>query len=108
MVLALSVVVALTFAVAGLAAVMTFHSGPFVVAVAQQSPGNDPMNCFRSNVTINTCPTKSNIGLHNDTMDCLKTIRQTNVGTGDTQNYTKTVKNYVSLMPKAKKNNINK
>ena len=103
MVLALSVVVALTFAVAGLAALMTFHSGPFVVAVAQQSPGNDPMNCFRSNVTINTCPTKSNIGLHNDTMDCFKTIGETNVGTGDTQNYTKTVQNFVSLIPTAKK-----
>jgi hypothetical protein len=103
MVMALSVVVALTFAVAGLAALMTFHSGPFVVALAQQSPGNDPMNCFRSNVTINTCPTNSNIGLHNDTMDCFKKIGETKMGSGDTQNYTKTVQNFVSLIPTAKK-----
>ena len=101
--MALSVVVALTFAVAGLAALMTFHSGSFVVAVAQQSPGNDPMNCFRSNVTINTCPTNPNIGLHNDTMDCFKAIGETKVGAGDTQNYTKTVQNFVSLIPTAKK-----
>lgn len=101
--LALSVVVALTFAVATLAALMTFHSGPFVVAVAQQSAGNDPMNCFRSNVTINTCPTKSNIGLHNDPMDCFKTIGETNVESGNTQNYTKSVQSFVSLLPTAKK-----
>ena len=46
--MALSVVVALTFAVAGLAALMTFLSEPFVVAVAQQSPGNDPNELFQS------------------------------------------------------------
>jgi hypothetical protein len=102
-VLALSVVVALTFAVAALAALMTFHSGTFVVAVAQQSPGNDPMNCFRSNVTISTCPMNPNIVLHNDTMDCFKTIGETKVGSGNTQNYTKSVQNFVSLIPTAKK-----
>ena len=36
MIVALSIVVALTFALSGLAAVMTFHSGPFVVAVANK------------------------------------------------------------------------
>ena len=58
------------------------------------------MNCFRSNVTINTCPTNSNIkGLNNDTMDCFKKIGETKVGTGEIQNYTKTVQNFVSLIP---------
>ena len=103
MIVALSVVVALTFALSGLAAVMTFHSGPFVVAVAQQTPGNDPMNCFRSNVTINTCPLNSNISLHNDPMDCFKTVGETKVGPGDIQNYTKSVQNFVSLIPSASK-----
>lgn len=101
--MALSIVVTLTFSVAALAAVMTFHSGPFVVAVAQQSPGNDPMNCFRSNVTINTCPSNPNKGLNNDPMDCFQTAGQTKVEPGDIQNYTKSVQNFVSLIPTAKK-----
>jgi hypothetical protein len=104
-VMILSVVVALTFAIAGLAAIMSFNSGPFVVAVAQQSTGNDPMNCFRSNVTINTCPLKSNITgiINNDPMDCFKTAGQTKVESGDIQNYTKSVRSFVSLIPSASK-----
>ncbi len=103
--LSVVVVVALTFALAGLAAVMTFHSGPFVVAVAQQTPGNDPMNCFRSNVTINTCPLKSNITgiINNDPMACFKTAGGTKVEPTDNQNYTKSVQNFVSLIPTASK-----
>ena len=53
----LALFVVLTFAVAGLAAV-TFLSEPFAVA---QIPGNDPNNCFRSNVTIDTCPIHTSI-----------------------------------------------
>ena len=72
---------------------------------SQQSPGNDPMNCFRSNVTINTCPLKSNITsiINNDPMDCFKTAGQTKVGTGDIQNYTKSIQNFISLIPAATK-----
>ncbi len=109
--MALYVVVILTFAVAGLAEVMTFLSEPFVVAEAQQSTGNDPMNCLRSNVTINTCPLKSNITgiIHNDPMDCFKAIGETKVKHGDIQNYTKSVQNFVSLIPSANKiTSINK
>jgi hypothetical protein len=104
MIAALSIVVALTFALSGLAAVMTFHSGPFVVAVAQ-TPGNDPMNCFRSNVRINTCPLNSSVPgiIHNDPMACFKTAGQTKVEPGDIQNYTKSVQNFVSLIPSASK-----
>jgi hypothetical protein len=84
---------------------MTFHSGQFVVVMVQQSTGNDPMNCFRSNVTINTCPLKSNITgiIHHDPMDCFKTAGQTKVEPGDIQNYTKSVQNFVSLIPTASK-----
>ena len=53
----LALFVVLTFAVAGLTAV-TFLSEPFALA---QSPGIDPNDCFRSNVTIDTCPTNPNI-----------------------------------------------
>jgi hypothetical protein len=100
--------IVLTIAVAtfttAAATVTTFLSEPFaVVAVAQQSAGNDPMNCFRSNVTINTCPMNPNKGLNNDPMNCFKTAGQTKVEPGDIQNYTKSVQNFVSLIPTAKK-----
>jgi len=105
-VVALSVVVALTFAVAGLvAAVMAFHLEPFVVvAEAQQTPGNDPMNCFRSSVTINTCRMHSNVTgiINNDPMNCFKTAGGTKVEPTDNQNYTKSVQNFVSLIPSAR------
>lgn len=92
-----ALLVVLAFAAAGLT-VITFLSEPFVVVVAQ-SPRNDPMNCFKSNVTINTCPTHSSKGLNNNTMACFKTIGGTKVRTGDIQNYTKSVQNFVSLIP---------
>ena len=93
---AMALFVVLTFVVAGLTAV-TFLSEPFAVA---QSPGIDPNDCFRSNVTIDTCPTNTNFkGLNNDTMDCFKKIEETKVGTGEIQNYTKSVQNFVSLIP---------
>lgn len=106
-VVVLSVVVVLIFVVAGLVvAVMPSISEPFVVvAEAKQTTGNDPMNCFRSNVTINTCPLKSNITgiINNDPLDCFKTAGKTKVAPGDIQNYTKSVQNFVSLIPSAGK-----
>ncbi len=92
---AMTLFVVLTFAVAGLTAV-TFISEPFAVA---QSPGIDPNDCFRSNVTIDTCPSRSNIQSLNDTMDCFKKIEETKVGTSEIQNYTKSVQNFISLIP---------
>jgi hypothetical protein len=92
---AVALFVALTFVVAGLTAV-TFLSEPFAIA---QSPGIDPNDCFRSNVTIDTCPSNSNIQRQNDTMDCFKKIEETKVGTGEIQNYTKSVQSFVSLIP---------
>ncbi len=88
--------VVLTFAVAILTAV-TFLSESFVVA---QSPGNDPMYCFKTNVTINTCPSNSNIkGFNNDPTYCFKTIGETKVGIGGIQNWTKSIQNFNSLIP---------
>ena len=86
--------VVLTFVVAGLTAV-TFLSEPFALA---QSPGIDPNDCFRSNVTIDTCPTNPNIQSQNETTDCFKKI-ETQVGSGEIQNYTKSVQSFVSLIP---------
>ena len=63
--------VVLTFTVAGLTAV-TFLSDSFVVA---QGLGNDPIS------------------------RCFKTIGETEVGTGDSQNWTKSIQNFVSLIP---------
>jgi len=89
--------VVLTFAIAILTAV-TFLSESFVVVA--QSPKYDPNACFKSNSTINTCPTKSNIkGLTNDPMSCFKTIGETQVRTGDIQNWTKSIQNFNSLLP---------
>jgi hypothetical protein len=90
--------VVLTFAVAILTAV-TFLSESFVVVVAQ-SPKYDPNACFKSNSTINTCPTNSNIkGLYSDPMYCFKTVGETNVGAGEIQNWTKSIQNFNSLIP---------
>ena len=35
----------------------------------------------------------------NDTMDCFKKIEETKVGTGEIQNYAKSVQSFVSLIP---------
>jgi hypothetical protein len=87
----------LTFAVAGFTAV-TFHSESFVVVA--QSPRYDPNDCFKSNSTINTCPTNSNVkGPINDPMYCFKTIGETKVGAGGIQNWTKSIQNFNSLIP---------
>ncbi len=101
---AVALFVVLTFVVAGLTAV-TFLSEPFVLA---QSPGIDPNDCFRSNVTIDTCPSNSNIQSQNNTTDCFKKIEETKVGTSEIQNYTKSVQSFVSLIPTDNKiTNIN-
>ncbi len=72
-------------------------SDPSVVA---QGPGNDPMDCFKSNATIDTCPIHSHFkGLSNATTDCFKTIGEAKVSTGDVQNYTKSVQSFFSLLP---------
>ena len=93
---AMALFIVLAFAAAGLTAV-TFISEPFAAA---QIPGNDPNNCFRSNATIDTCPIHTSFkGLSNDTTDCFKKIQETKLGTGEIQNYTKTVQNFVSLIP---------
>ena len=90
--------VVLTFAVAILTAI-TFLSESFVVVVAQ-SPKYDPNACFKSNSTINTCPTSSNIkGLFSDPMYCFKTVGETNVGASEIQNWTKSIQNFNSLIP---------
>ena len=83
---AVALFVVLTFVVAGLTAV-TSLSEPSALA---QSPGIDPNDCFRSNVTIDTCPTNPNIQSQNDTTDCFKKV-ETQVGSGEIQNYTKSV-----------------
>jgi hypothetical protein len=94
---AVSFFVVLTFTVAGLAA-LTFLSEPFVV-VAQPSPGYDPNSCFKSNVTLNSCPTNPNKSLVNDPMYCFKTVGETKVGVGGIQNWTKSIQNFNSLIP---------
>ena len=63
--------VVLTFAAAGLTAV-TLLSESFAVA---QGLGNDPIS------------------------GCFKTTGETEVGTGDTQNWTENIQNFVSLIP---------
>ena len=88
----LSLLVVLSFTVAGLTAV-TFLSEPFVAA---QSPDSkfDPNDCFNSNVTIDTCPSHSNAQSQNDTVDCFKKIQETVSKTAELQNYTKSVENF--------------
>jgi hypothetical protein len=69
-----------------------------------QSPENDPNDCFQSNPPIDTCPIHSHFkGLSNNTTDCFKIIGEAKVSTGDVQNYTKSVKNFFSLLPADKK-----
>ena len=68
--------------------------------VIAQSLENDPNDCFRSNDKINTCPIHSHFkGLSNATTDCFKIMGEAKVSTGDTQNYTKSVQTFFSLLP---------
>jgi hypothetical protein len=68
--------------------------------VTAQSPGNDPNDCFKTNATIDTCPIHTHFkGLSNATMDCFKTVGEAKAGTGDVQNYTKSVQGFFSLLP---------
>lgn len=93
----LTLFVVLSFITAvGLTAAAIFLS---VQNVDAQSPKYDPNNCFGSNVTKNTCPTHSNSQNENDTVDCFKKIEETVSGTAETENYTKTVQNFNSLIP---------
>ena len=69
--------VVLTFAVAGLTAV-TLLSESFVVAQGRwslETERNDPIS------------------------GCFKTVGETEVGTGDIQNWTESIQNFVSLIP---------
>ncbi|WP_148685775.1 hypothetical protein [Candidatus Nitrosocosmicus hydrocola] len=64
-----------------------------------QSPDNDPNACFRSKVTIDTCPTRAIIPGQNDTIDCFRNIEETKVGADEIQNYIKSVQSFNSLVP---------
>jgi len=66
--------VVLTFAATGLAA-MTLLSESFVVAQERARERNDPIS------------------------GCFKTVGETEVGTGDIQNWTESIQNFVSLIP---------
>ena len=66
--------VVLTFAVTGLTA-MTLLSESFVVAQERARERSDPIS------------------------GCFKTIGKTEVGTGDIQNWTESIQNFVSLLP---------
>jgi len=91
--------VILSFAIAGLAAVVTFHSEQYATAQSSQFNPYDPNKCFGSNATKATCPTHSNSQNQTDTVDCFKKIEETVSGTAQTENYTKTVQNFNSLIP---------
>ncbi|MFL6323273.1 MAG: hypothetical protein ACJ72C_00730 [Nitrososphaeraceae archaeon] len=89
--------VVLTFAVAGLTA-MTFLSESFVVAQGQNSTrpitrpihGTDPISiCFKT-VDGETTTTNQTATTNASTVE---------VGTGDIQNWTESVQNFVSLIP---------
>ena len=69
-------------------------------SVVAQSQENDPNDCFRTNDNIDTCPIHSHFkGLSNATTDCFKIVGEAKVSTGDTQNYTKSVQSFFSLLP---------
>jgi hypothetical protein len=95
----LALFVILSFAIAGLAAAVTFHSEQYATAQSPQFNPYDPNNCFGSNVTKATCPTHSNSQNQTDTVDCFKKIEETVSGTAQTENYTKSVQNFNSLIP---------
>ncbi|MFL6377611.1 MAG: hypothetical protein ACJ72R_09150 [Nitrososphaeraceae archaeon] len=114
--------VVLTFAVAGLTA-MTFLSESFVVAQGQNSTrpitrpihGTDPISiCFKTvdgettttnqtattNATTTTPTTKSYvIGALTTNQTATTNASTVEVGTGDIQNWTESVQNFVSLIP---------
>lgn len=93
----LTLFVVLSFTISVLTAVpAAFNSEQYAVA---QTPKFDPNNCFSSNVTKNTCPTHSNTQSQNDIVDCFKKVEETVSGTAQTENYTKTVQNFNSLLP---------
>ena len=91
----------LSFAIAGLAAAVTLHLEQYVTAQSLQSNPYDPNICFGSNVTQATCPTYSHSNSQNQTdiVDCFKKIEETVSGTAQTENYTKSVQNFNSLIP---------
>jgi len=101
----LALFVILSFAIAGLAAAVTFHSEQYATAQnlnASQSPQFNPYNpntCFGSNATKATCPTHLNSQNQTDIVDCFKKIEETVSGAAQTENYTKTVQNFNSLIP---------
>jgi hypothetical protein len=69
------------------------------LSVVTQSTGNDPNDCFRTNDNIDTCPMHSHFkGLSSTTSDCFKIVGEAKVSTGDTQNYTKSVQSFFSLL----------
>ena len=91
----------LSFAIAGLAAAVTLHLEQYVTAQSPQSNPYDPNICFGSNVTQATCLTHSHSNSQNQTdiVDCFKKIEETVSGAAQTENYTKTVQNFNSLIP---------
>ena len=98
----LALFVILSFAIAGLTAAVTFHSEQYAAAQilnASQSQTYDPNKCFGSNVTKATCPTHQNTQNATDTVDCFKKIEETVTGAAQTENYTKSVQNFNSLIP---------
>lgn len=97
----LALFVILSFAIAGLTIAVTFHSEQYAAAQnlnASQSPKYDPNYCFGSNVTKGTCPTHQNAQNATDIVDCFKKIEETVTGAAQTENYTKTVQNFNSLI----------
>ena len=98
----LALLIILSFAIAGLTIAVTFHSEQYAAAQnlnASQSPKYDPNYCFGSNVTKATCPTHQNAQNATDTVNCFKKIEETVTGAAQTENYTKTVQNFNSLIP---------
>ena len=69
------------------------------LSVVAQGPRYDPNDCFKSNVTVDTCPIHSHFkGLSNASMDCFKTVGEAKVSTGGVQNYTKSVQTFNTLL----------
>jgi len=72
-------------------------SDPSAVA---QGQGNNPMDCFKSNVTIDTCPIHSHFkGLENNSTDCFEIVGEAKVSTGEVGNWTGSVQSFFSLLP---------
>ncbi len=72
-------------------------SDPSVVA---QGQGNNPLDCFKSNVTIDICPMHSHFkGLENNSTDCFEIVGEAKVSTGEVGNWTGSVQSFFSLLP---------